>query len=79
VRNFGQSVTASEVIATIQAVEGIIAVDLDALYRRDLVRSREQALLALPARWDLVKRQILPAQLLLLNSVGIGLSVEAAL
>lgn len=79
VRDFGQFVTASEVIATIQAIAGIIAVDLDALYRRDAVRSREQALIALPARWDPDKRQILPAQMLLLNPVGIGLSVEAAL
>ncbi|WP_298734413.1 putative baseplate assembly protein [uncultured Chitinophaga sp.] len=34
-RNFGQAVHYSEVAAVIQAVEGVIAVDIDSLYRAD--------------------------------------------
>lgn len=36
-RAFGQPVAASEVIATLQGVEGVIAVDLDALLRTDFI------------------------------------------
>jgi photosystem II stability/assembly factor-like uncharacterized protein len=78
-RDFAQPVTASEAIATIQAIEGMIAVDLDALYRLDRARSLEQSLIALPARWDAQLQKILPAQLLLINIAGIRLSVEATL
>jgi hypothetical protein len=42
-RQFGQAVTAAEAIVTLQAVEGMIAVDLDALHRRDQTRSLEQS------------------------------------
>jgi len=34
-RDFGQAVTIAEVISTIQGVEGVIAVDIDALYEYD--------------------------------------------
>ena len=34
-RDFGQGVTLSEVIGVIQSVAGVIAVDVDALYRTD--------------------------------------------
>lgn len=78
-RDFAQPVTASEVIATIQSIEGVIAVDLDALYRLDRARSLEQSLIALPARWDAQLQEILPAQLLLIHPAGIRLSVEATL
>ncbi|UBF28584.1 putative baseplate assembly protein [Kovacikia minuta CCNUW1] len=78
-RDFGQSVTKSQVIATIQAVKGVLAVDLDALYRRDRPRSLEPTLEALAARWDRETSQILPAQLLSLSPAGIRLSVEATL
>ncbi|MFN6481838.1 MULTISPECIES: hypothetical protein [unclassified Nostoc] len=50
--------TAAEAIATPQGVEGIIAVDLDALHRRDRARSLEQLVAALPARWDAATREI---------------------
>ncbi len=36
VREFAQDVSASEIISVLQAVEGVIAVDLDHLYRNDL-------------------------------------------
>jgi photosystem II stability/assembly factor-like uncharacterized protein len=72
-REFAQPVTASEAIAAIQAVQGIIAVDLDTLYRRDATRHLEQLLPARPARLDPDTNQIRPAQLLLLNPAGIVL------
>jgi predicted phage baseplate assembly protein len=73
-RQFGQAVTASEAIAAIQTVEGIVAVDLDALYRLGTAKGLEQILPADSARWDNTKTTILPAQLLLLNSQGITLT-----
>ncbi|NDJ25884.1 putative baseplate assembly protein [Nostoc sp. B(2019)] len=77
-RDFGQDVTTAEAIATLQAVTGVVAVDLDALHRRDLTRNLE-SVPALPARWDVVNRQILPAQLLTISPAGIRLRVEASL
>jgi photosystem II stability/assembly factor-like uncharacterized protein len=75
-RNFGQAVTAAEVIATMQSIAGVIAVDLDALHRLDLPRSLEQLLPSRSAQWDAANNQILPAQLLLLNPARIRLTVE---
>jgi photosystem II stability/assembly factor-like uncharacterized protein len=72
-RGFAQPVTASEAIAAMQAVPGIIAVDLDALHRRDATQRLEQLLPALPARLDPHTNQIRPAQLLVLNPAGIVL------
>jgi photosystem II stability/assembly factor-like uncharacterized protein len=77
-QSFGRAVTAAEAIATIQAIEGVVAVDLDALHRLDLARSLEQSLPALAARWDSAINLILPAQLLTLNPAGIILSEEIA-
>ena len=45
-REFGQPVMLSEVIAAIQAVAGVIAVDVDKLYRSDKAATLEQRLLA---------------------------------
>ncbi len=78
-RTFGQAITAAEVISTIQSITGVIAVDLDALYRLDRPRSLEQFLPALEARWDPVKEDIFPAQLLQLNPAGMTLTVEVKL
>ncbi|MEB3294492.1 MAG: putative baseplate assembly protein, partial [Synechococcales bacterium] len=78
-RAFAQPVTASEVIATIQAIPGVIAVDLDALHRLDRPLSLEQVLPALSARWQATSQDILPAQLLLLNPAGIDLRTEVIL
>jgi photosystem II stability/assembly factor-like uncharacterized protein len=78
-RTFGQAITAAEVIATIQSITGIIAVDLDALYRLDRPRSLEEWLPALEARWDPITQDIFPAQLLQLNPAGITLTVEVKL
>ncbi|MBO3457582.1 putative baseplate assembly protein [Aetokthonos hydrillicola Thurmond2011] len=75
-RDFGQSVTASEVIATMQNIPGVIAVAVDALYRQNLSKTLEDILLANKADWNEAKDQILPAQLLLLHTEGIKLSYE---
>jgi photosystem II stability/assembly factor-like uncharacterized protein len=70
-RNFGQAVTAAEVISEIQQIEGVVAVDLDALYQTDRSKALEQSLTALTARYDLQAKVAYPAQLLLLNPAGI--------
>ncbi|KQC15329.1 MAG: hypothetical protein APR56_01825, partial [Methanosaeta sp. SDB] len=69
-RNFGQFVTAAEVLAVIQAVEGVIAVDLDRLERNDAPNagtSLKTVLVAEKARIDEKSGDIIPAELLLLN------------
>lgn len=76
-REFGGGVTAAETVATIQAVAGVRAVDLDRLARDDELpaagASRVPAVLeARPARFD--GSTFLPAELLLLNPDGIWLS-----
>ncbi|MBD2099870.1 putative baseplate assembly protein [Leptolyngbya sp. FACHB-261] len=75
-RQFGQDVTTSEVIAAIQAIAGVVAVDLDALYRLGFSKTLEKVLPASPARWNASNRQVQPAQLLLLNAAGVTLSAE---
>jgi predicted phage baseplate assembly protein len=45
-RGFGQPVMLSEVISVIQAVPGVVAVDVDKLYRSDSTPSLQQRLLA---------------------------------
>lgn len=72
-RDFGQNVTASEVIATIQNIEGVVAVDLDALYQMGKSKALQQSLIAQKARWDEDEEEALPAQLLLVNLGGIKL------
>ena len=71
-RDFGQPVTTSEAIATIQSIEGVVAVDLDALYLFGFAKALQQSLAASTSRLD-EQNQILPAELLLLNVNGINL------
>ena len=78
-RNFGQSVTAAEAIAVIQKVEGVTAVDLDALYQSVRSKALNQSLSASLARYDPITKQIRPAQMLLLNSAGIKLTIVPTL
>ncbi|MEB3283265.1 MAG: putative baseplate assembly protein [Lyngbya sp.] len=78
-RQFAQVVTASEVVAIIQNIEGIVAVDLDALYQVRSSQALEQSLTALPARSDPLNNQVHPAQLLLLNPAGIQLTIVPTL
>jgi Baseplate J-like protein len=78
-RQFGQDVTAAEVIAAIQTVAGVIAVDLDALYQVGRSKARERSLLALSARYDVASETVKPAQLLQLNPAGIQLTIVSTL
>ena len=78
-RNFGEFVTAAEVLAVIQAVEGVIAVDLDKLKRDDaskIGKSLKAVLEAERARIDEESGAILPAELLLLNPAAKGVSFK---
>jgi ligand-binding sensor domain-containing protein len=72
-RAFGQSVTDSEAIAAMQAIAGVVAVDLDALYRFGFSRASNSVLTATPAYWNQAENTIYPAQLLLINPIGIDL------
>ncbi len=70
VRSFGQGVTASEVLAVMQNVPGVIAVDLDKLNGLDPIKHPN-----IPARiahWD--STTIKGADLLLINADGITLT-----
>lgn len=74
VREFGQPVTKAEAIATIANVPGVVAVNLEALYRRGGSKAANSSLEAATAIWDREKQQVRPAQLLLLAAGGITLS-----
>ncbi len=63
-REFGQAVTTSEVLAIMQGVKGVIAVDLN---------SPKFRLAADIAHWDNNKKHIVPAELLTINPDGINL------
>jgi predicted phage baseplate assembly protein len=74
-RAFGQPVTASEVTLVIQEVEGVVAVDLDALYATDddaTAGTLQELLTALDARWE--GDAIAPAQLLLVDPGSISIT-----
>jgi predicted phage baseplate assembly protein len=60
-RRLAEPVSSSEVVATIQAVEGVLGVDLDELSPAEGAASVEPILPAFGARWD--GSSILPAQL----------------
>ena len=74
-RSFGQAVTQSEVIAAIQSIPGVLAVDLDFLHRRQASRTLQSSLTAKNAFWDSETNQIRPAQLLMLWANGIRLNM----
>lgn len=72
-RRFAQSVTASEVIAAMQRIEGVTAVDLDELFLTGPETGPlNMRLAAFPARWS--GSEISPAQLLTINAHGINLT-----
>ena len=73
-RNLGQSVTASEVIATIQAVEGVQGVDLDDLRVFGQGAPADPILQASPARWDGAVME--PAQLLSIGPSQDAITLE---
>jgi hypothetical protein len=78
-RQFGQGVTAAAVIAVIQAIPGVVAVDLDALYRLGTAKALRDRLPAELARWDDIAQVFHPARLLLINPQGITLTSETVL
>jgi hypothetical protein len=68
-RQFGQSITLSEVISTIQRVEGVSAVKIDSLYlTEEAAESYNELIPSKAAYWDDVKRKVIPAELVILNS-----------
>jgi hypothetical protein len=77
-RSLGQSVTAAEIITAIHSVEGVIAVDLDALYLSDESPGEQvtptSILPAAKGRLDPNTKDMLPAQLIILNTAGVTLS-----
>lgn len=70
-RAFAEPVTVSGVLAVMQAVEGVVGIDLDALHLTG-GNGLEQRLPARPARLE--GRTILPAELLTVNRNGITLT-----
>ncbi|WP_158860375.1 putative baseplate assembly protein [Lunatibacter salilacus] len=74
-RNFGQSVTPSEVIAAIQTVEGVIAVDLDQIGGQNPFSSPHFLLMSRKSRW--AGGAILPAQLLQIDPESIEINQMA--
>ena len=74
-RSFGQGVTSSEILATIQSVEGVLAVDLDGLYLTTPtnISSLEHRIPAYPARWE--SGTIHSAQLLRINTNPDGIQL----
>lgn len=71
-RRLGQPVTATEVIAAIQAVEGVLAVDLDALTLTGHPPAQPAVLPVSVARWE--GGALRPAQLLTLNRAAVVLT-----
>ena len=76
-RSFGQRVALSEVMAVIQTVSGVVGVDVDAIFRTDLIGG--SGLLApLPSAVPAVGSgsQTEPAELLLIDEAGVQIVVE---
>ena len=76
-RGLSQPVTAAEVIATMQAVPGVIAVDLTQLYRNDDPTGPAQTAPKpyLPAAYaQVINNAIVTAEMLLLNPIGLSLT-----
>ncbi len=72
-RSFGQVVTPSEVIAIIQSVEGVVAVDLDELGGLSPFAEEHFRLLSNIAVWD--GDEIEPAELLLIDEKDIDITL----
>lgn len=71
-RGFGLPVTAAGVIACIQSIEGVVAVDLDSLYQNGSPAVLNQILSCGVAHFE--NNQIKPARLLLINTLGVTLT-----
>jgi hypothetical protein len=75
-RELEQPLYASDVLHVLQGVPGVVAVDLDALHRADAPPALEPLLTAQPARF--AGGQVLPSQLLLLQTGGVALRRRTA-
>ena len=84
-RGFGQPITAAEVVTVIQGVPGVVACDLDQLYKyQEGQQPPDPAAQITPGlleadrvRLDPATGQIQPSQLLLINPAGITLEAMA--
>jgi len=76
-RQLAQPVTKSEVLAVIQGIDGVEAVDLDELYLAGAANANSLPphLPARQGRWDGQQKQPAPAELLTLNPNGITISL----
>lgn len=72
-RGFGQDVTPSELIAIIQSVEGVVAVDLNKIGNQDPFSTEHFRLTSDIAQWD--SGLIKPAQLLLIDQDNIVITL----
>lgn len=84
-RSFGQAVTGAEILAIAHRVPGVIAVDLDALWRAnedeppaDATTPSAWVLPALPTRWDANAGAVAPTELLLLDEGEDAVTLEEA-
>ncbi|MDX1546321.1 MAG: putative baseplate assembly protein [Rhodothermales bacterium] len=82
-RGFGQPATAAEVLHVMHGVDGVLAVDLDELYKTAPDAAPAGSLFntvleAQPARFDKATGTILPAELLLIHEFGIDLTQMTA-
>ncbi len=75
-RAFAQPVTAAEILRVLHELEGIVAVDLDALYLDAVGGGFEAVLPAARARRE--HGALLPAQILTLHEEGLTLTMRAA-
>lgn len=77
-RQFGEGVSAADIIALVQSVEGVVAVDLDTLHRTDQAAERKTYVGAAIARWNAHQTppQVNPTELLVINPIGIDLEVK---
>ena len=77
-RDFGQNLAASEVVAVIQDVQGVTAVDLNELHFMDSTPRLDQELAAVASSWDQANAQVRPAELVFINTHnGINVVVGA--
>jgi predicted phage baseplate assembly protein len=73
-RYLGQAVTASELVAVMQGVKGVVAVDLDKLHFDGEPAASNPRLPARVATWDEATRDVKPAELLTVHPQGIVLT-----
>ncbi|SIT01817.1 putative baseplate assembly protein [Roseivivax lentus] len=75
-RGLGQPVTRAEAMAALQAVPGVLGVDVDFLYRLGLGKTNEPHLVAAVAQPDLSGGLPIPAELLTLGEAALKLEIE---